>query len=846
VGSPKLDWSFANAPDDTGVTEAGSSPARGPSTSPRRLRLRRLIVGLLGVAAFIGLGAWLFTRVGLLRIQSQLAAQITYEDQRARAGDVAAVLAVQAPDGQTSRDQVAAQVRLGLAAPLPAGDLLPAGTPPRLAKVDPLGGDLFSAVVTRDYVDSAGRTYSFDLTQRYRNLAPGEWERLPPDTTALITTTVFQRQWLSVTVPTADLPWLRPALLQADDLLIQTCADWGNVCQSGQRLTATFDPMPEFTDPTVVVRPVSAPGNGYPRVFDLLSATSRFPDGHSGYDLVTPLLAGRPHDSAAQAALSRSISVRLLSLFAGEVANGGRAENDYFLDALVARAEVRHLGASTTPQLLAPQDYLPIRLLWQTPLIPPGTGGWRTDLAARREAFDFLNFALAGQPAAVDGQLLNTLRRTGMSLDEWLPGPSTANLPDAWTQQILHAFASHPVADWQQYQGLLLGCNEGLYHVQGGAMRRLLNAPANGSPETAVLVGPSPDGRYAALAKYSTTSDSFGNLVPFTDIQVIDLQHGWVIGNANSPWYDAVQLIGWSAASELIFAVPDPQNTQTDRAQFLQLMAYQPFGGGGTYRLISDRIDPIGISPALWSADHSALLLILADGVPGGQIKKSLAVLQFGGNVALFRVPQAGDAAALSPDGRRLAYVKFDGTVGTNAGTGVDVNRLNVMDLASGDVTSLAATNDPELPSGITNFWGPHWSADGSWLAWRAYSLPHQASAYLVTAPSGGGPRRVWTDGASDSLVPPGFSPDGRYLMAIVRHVIGQAGESLPSPDVFWLLDQQASDVQSPMTGRAYSSAWVPHTHRLVIAGPAGVSAFDPATGAYEWLGPWQNCQLQW
>ena len=225
MGSPQLDWSFANAPDDSGQTEAGPSQARGPSKSPRRHLSRRLIVALLGVAALIGLGAWLFLRVGLLRIQSQLAAQITYEDQRARAGDVAAVLALQAPDQQPWRDQVAAQVRLGLVAPLPAGDLLPAGTPPRLASVDPLGGDLFSAIVTRDYVDSAGKIYSFDLTQRYRNLAPGQWERLPTDTTALITTTVFQGQRLSVTVPTADLPWQMPALQQADDLLVQTCAD---------------------------------------------------------------------------------------------------------------------------------------------------------------------------------------------------------------------------------------------------------------------------------------------------------------------------------------------------------------------------------------------------------------------------------------------------------------------------------------------------------------------------------------------------------------------------------------------------------------------------------------------
>src|SRR5260370_21350100 len=87
VGSPQLDWSFANAPEDSGPTDAGPPQTPGPSKPPRRHPSRRLMVGLVGIAAVLGLGAWLFTTAGLLRIQSQLAAEITYEDQRARAGD---------------------------------------------------------------------------------------------------------------------------------------------------------------------------------------------------------------------------------------------------------------------------------------------------------------------------------------------------------------------------------------------------------------------------------------------------------------------------------------------------------------------------------------------------------------------------------------------------------------------------------------------------------------------------------------------------------------------------------------------------------------------------------------
>ena len=152
LGAPEVDWSFADAPDES---EAGAPPPErgGPGRAPRGGPSRRLIIGLLAAAGVAALGLWLFTRVGWKGIQAQLAAQIVFEDERARAGDVEAVLALQMVGAPAWRDQLAAQVRLGLAAPLPAGDLLPAGTPPRLAGVDALGGDLFAATVTRDYVE---------------------------------------------------------------------------------------------------------------------------------------------------------------------------------------------------------------------------------------------------------------------------------------------------------------------------------------------------------------------------------------------------------------------------------------------------------------------------------------------------------------------------------------------------------------------------------------------------------------------------------------------------------------------------------------------------------------------
>ena len=64
--------------------------------------------------------------------------------------------------------------------------------------VTALGGDQFQADVARRYLDSAGQAYDFVLPQRYRNAAPGQWARLPPDTSALLAATTFYSQNITV------------------------------------------------------------------------------------------------------------------------------------------------------------------------------------------------------------------------------------------------------------------------------------------------------------------------------------------------------------------------------------------------------------------------------------------------------------------------------------------------------------------------------------------------------------------------------------------------------------------------------------------------------------------------
>jgi hypothetical protein len=812
------------------------------------------LIALLGAALVLGLGAWLFTHLGWLRLQSQLAAQIGYEDQRARAGDVSAVLALQAPGEPDWRDQVMARVRLGLAAPLPAGDLLPAVAAPRLARVDPLGGDLFAATVARDYVDSAGQTYSFDLTQRYRNLAPGEWERLPPDTSALNTTSLFQGQRLSVTVPTADLPWLGPALLMADDLVVGACADWGDACPAGLRLAASFGAAQELNDPSKTAQrtgvqlnaPTNAPG-GYPRIFDLPvdTAAGMGSVGWPVYTLPAPLLAGRPHDAAAQAALSRSISVQLLGLFAGEVSASGRANGDYFLDALVARAEVRHLGASAAPQSLAPQDYVPLKLLWQLAGTYRSAGGWRTDLAARREAFDFLNFALAGQPATADGKLLRSLFwGGGNGVDDWLArelGPQALTLPAAWTQQTLAAFANRAVTDWQQYDGLVLGCDSGLYQVQGGAPKLVMS-----SPQSAQLVMSiqwvSPDGRYLSL-DFQTRVPPEPNSSPrmWDELWVVDLVSG-----VESPVATGSPVIvyGWSATDDLIYALHNPLNNQTDSLDALQLRAYHP-GDRASRVLIPDRVNASASGAGIWSADHSALLLTLDEEQSPGSFRPVLGLLSFSPAVHVRRLAAIGDWPALSPDGNQVAFVNSGSPTGASVdGTAAaGLSQLNVLDVTTGSVRRVAVSNYQALPPGPASFYGGLWSPGGNWLAWQA-GPPN----ILLSAPAGGGSVRVWGGSGQQSIELDSFSPDERYLQAWVAGLLGPADQvpGLAALNQYWLFDQQAMAVQPPISGWAYSSVWMPKGHRLVAAGPAGVSALDPATGDTEWLGDWQNCQLRW
>ena len=139
-------------------------------------------------------------------------------------------------------------------------------------------------------------------------------------------------------------------------------------------------------------------------------------------------------------------------------------------------------------------------------------------------------------------------------------------------------------------------------------------------------------------------------------------------------------------------------------------------------------------------------------------------------------------------------------------------------------------------------FWVPQWSPDGQRLGWSAGS-PSQ----IGTAPAGGGPVAIWTLGRQPVFLR-NFSPDGRYLMgesANDMEPIAQGVQNYLSLKQLWLFDQQSTTIQPPISLWAYSTLWLPGSHRLLAAGPAGITSLDPATGEYEWLGSWERCQLR-
>lgn len=801
MSDTNLDWTLENIPADD---EASGMPgAEGPGLvpAPAGPRPRWLLPALLGLGLLVAASALAWTRLGWARLQAQVTREVVHEDERSLAQDVAAVQALQAAGEPAWLNQRAAETALGLAAPLPAGSLLPTGAPPRVVGFRTAGENRFVATVVREYADSAGQRFEFELAQRYHNLGPGLWERLPPVADGLANTTVFASDHLSVTFPVADLPWLSEALPQFEATLARACLDWQ--CPPGLRVVVVFGARVDAAGSALrVTRSAAEAGPGYPLIFDLPPATLAH-----GYRLVSPRLTGYPRDARAAAALTRATSAHLLAALAAELAGTNRRGPDFFLDALVARAE-RRLGLSTAPaESITPFEYMSPALLWN--MAGQGELAAVTDsLSLRRQALGFVDFALAGQPPRVDGDLLRALRAHANPTN-WLRGSLPKGAADVQARWRAAALASWSPAPRAGYAGQVLVCGP-LALVVGAAGLQSISARPQGQRFIAAEL--SPDGRTLAALIAGRSS---GKLVLF------DLAEGT---QKPLPVSRPGVLLGWRPTGELLYLEVHPANGRSTFWRLMRLRQYDPAHGGTFSTLLAEPVVLPWSQRAVWSPDRRTLSLAVYPSGQSNDRPPALALVTPGAHTAVRTLPAPGYAPAFSPQGDRLAVFSGDPFLGL---TRDNAWRLNLLDLRQDQLMTVLAAGEIDAAD-FSQVGGLEWSADGRWLTFLQVGAGGGPVAYLAAA--GGGLVRPLAVGTRNGgSFPLGFSADSRYLAVLVSG--GAAGTN-----EIVVFDLTAAPDAAPQRYLAQTAAWSAAGHQLLMGGAAGVFAVDPATDEFTWL----------
>src|SRR5262249_50405945 len=117
----------------------------------------------------------------------------------------------------------------------------------------------------------------------------------------------------------------------------------------------------------------------------------------------------------------------------------------------------------------------------------------------------------------------------------------------------------------------------------------------------------------------------------------------------------------------------------------------------------------------------------------------------------------SGDGASLSPDGTKIAYQIWNGSVGT----------IHVIDISGGvdaAVDTIPALDPPADAVLVDD--KPTWSPDGTKLLFVRYTVGHDN--HLVVAPVAGGPRVQIGPAMPNCGCPVSaeFSPDGTKVLA--------------------------------------------------------------------------------
>jgi hypothetical protein len=833
---PDFDWTFEDTPlEGEGRPASAGGPERRQSRwyAPRRKREpwpRWAWLALFGLAASVIAGAYVFTRLGWQRVEQQIVAEVAYDDARSRAGEVEAVLAAQVSNDAYWRAERAAEVELRLPAPLPAGNLLPTVDPAEVIKVEALGGGLFAATVRRRYADVAGQVVSFDLVQRYLNLAPGEWQRLGTDLSGLRAATIVQGQRMSATVPTNDLPWLRPALVAADLALSEACDAWQS-CPDGYLLPLYFNAGPELLHPARPERPaeLSPAAVDDPIIFDIPASTASYPPQ---FRLSAPQVVGRPADEAAQAAYTRALSVRVLGEMAGLITQAGRGSNDYFLDAIVARMEVKLGLSAAAVSEPGPLNFLPAEVLWrrwQPPTGTPSTG----DRNDRRQALRLMNAVLEGQPAEVEGALLRAIHRPdaqtfGYWLATALGQAAAAQAVDRWQAAAQQALEPAAPDAWQAAEGLALMCADQLALVEGGVLRPVGAVFGPVQSRVVALQRSLGTGRYLA-ANYFSVQGGSQSAVEQIELWVVDRT-----GAAEPVRASEYGLgLGWGADGALYFFSID----QTDSGAGASLQRYDP--ATGRTSIVAEAGWYIYSLESVWTRAHDALLVQLETSTGDfGEVTMTPMLLTVGPPAVMRPLIDNAYSAVFAPGSTteqgQVAFLRNIYTFG-EAGSRLEIHVLDLATRADRLLFDSAQVDgDPAAGAGALV-----WSPGGAWLAVIGYggSGPR---FFVVNAASG--EVRDWppSDGGltGANFYPMGFSADDHYLAL-------RAYADLDESAQIALLDLTAPAVTPRLMLNGEGLAWAPSGHRLALSNALGVFLVDAATGEYEWLQA-ESCALDW
>jgi len=644
----------------------------------------------------------------------------------------------------------------------------------------------------------------------------------------LVNTTIVTGQRLSATVPVSDLPWLEDSLVAVDAALVRACADWGPEACADAKAAFIFTGLLQQLPPVQLPFGQTMGLGLYPLTFDLAPF---MPPALAPVMLPSPHVAGLPIDEDARAALTQAITVYGLTYLADSIAGPSDRpfEADYFRDALVARAEVR-LGLSTPPTYsLQARDLLPIASLWEDSRSIPRSLG----LPMRLQALSFLETALDGQPATVDGILLRRLRRQP-DLKAWL---AEALSPDGvtqalnnWETQAAALFEAEGTLSWTALEGLSYTCDTETYLVRDGAAKLLAVAPL-----WSVLDFPtqalSPDGQYLAFVN-QVAADQVA-------LTIYDLKMAATLTITQAA---AVFVAGWSRSQELVYIAHDaPADPSTNSASPYHLLRYDQ-ATGNSRRLVENAVIVGYNLSGSWLPDRRGLVLNF-DFQDDAAVPIKLwspAVVSVDGAEAgkltwLLPMEPRTVYGLLAPNGQWIAYVQRTADDGSFV-----VANLVLLDIATGArqviLKSKSGADSDGIPIEGDTLSLLGWSGDSAQLMFSTGGTGVLPVTYLFPIDGSRAPLEVAR--ADDNLgvfTSVAHSPDGRYLS---YRTFGS-----PDPVALRLIDLESLDkveagttLVQTLALESSGSAWSTTGHRLAVAGLAGLRVIDLDTGLVRWV----------